>query len=103
MSEPKHDLDPALAARLPERVRALLEQRVPFFKDYDKNFGILIGLQFARVLLDAAPSTIEQAREAVAEAVRLTGERLDRMFTGIDPDTSAKWKNARLTHERIAE
>jgi hypothetical protein len=103
MTEPNHVLDPALAARLPERVRTLLEQRVPFFKDYDKNFGILIGLQFARVLLNAAPSTIEQAREAVAEAVRVTGARLDRMFAGIDPNTSAKWTSAHFTHEMIAE
>jgi hypothetical protein len=103
MSHQPHQLDPALAARLPPRVRTLLEQRVPFFKDYEKNFGILIGLQFARVLLDSAPSTIEQAREAVAEAVRLTGARLDRMFAGLDPATSAKWTSARFTHEMIAE
>ena len=103
MAEPNHVLEPELAARLPERVRTLLEQRVPFFKNYDKNFGILIGLQIARVLLNSAPSTTDQARAAVAEAVRLTGARLDRMFDGINPAESAKRKNARLTHEMIAE
>ena len=92
-----------MAARLPDRVRYLLEERVPFWKEYEKNFGILIGLQFARVLLDAAPSSIDQAREAVAEAVRLTGERLDGMFAERDPDTHSKWKDARCTHEMIAQ
>src|SRR5260370_2873760 len=88
MTEPNYVLDPALAARLPARLRRLLEERVPCGKEYDHNLGIMIGLQFARVLLDAAPESLEHAREVVATAVKLLGARLDKQFDARQPHPS---------------
>jgi len=103
MSFMPHQLDPARAARLPERPSALLETRLPFAKGYEHNYGFLIGLQFALELMEAAPCSFEQAREAVAEAVKLTATRLDQQLADCQPELAAELQIGRLTHELIAQ
>ena len=103
MTEPNHVLDPALAARLQARVCALLERCVPFGTNYYMNLGLLMGLQFARRLTGAPPTTVEQAREAIDEAVRLTAARLGRQMAAEQPEFHAKITTAHLTPELVAE
>src|ERR1700694_2848090 len=100
MSERQHALDPALAARLPDRVRIYLVKHLPFGKDYEHNLGMLIGLQCARVLLDATQDTPALAREVVSEAIKATAARLDRQLAEQQPELHAKWQGAQLTHEQ---
>jgi len=103
MSEPNHVLDPALAARLSARVCALLERCVPFGTDYSINLGVLMGLQFARRLVGAPPTTVEQARDAIDEAVKLTAARLGRQIAAEQPEFHAKISATHFTPELLAE
>ncbi len=103
MAEQQHVLDPALAARLSARVRALLERCVPFGTNYSVNLGVLIGLQFARRLASGSPTTVDQVREVIDEAVKLTAARLGRQIAAEQPEFHAKISAAHFTPELVAE
>jgi hypothetical protein len=102
VGEVKHVLDPGLAARLPPEMRRLLETRVPNGPTWGYNLAVQAGLRFALRLLSAAPCTIEQVREALAEAVKVMEVRLAEQEKEELPKIYAKHRQE-LTVDQLVE